>query len=296
MKNMLTYKERIGLRDKLISGEIGIDFAKELYWKNFKEGKKSWYTKDWKERRDKLIKEKCQVCGGKETLTLQHLTHPRKFSEYLTEVRRIYTKDYIDTNPVIDKTEFINYIREKYEYYPVAFCPKCKWSNPSMRVRKVPKYRCLGCKHEFDTPVYIQLDALVSIFIDNKDALEVRDKSFVSKQWNNMHNLSSVRYWMQRELKTSNDSLAIEKEAFLLYLNDDIRYLSFEDTITACRKCAFEFDIKKMELCPICKENYKSFQYPTCIQCLPEERRKSVLESLEFAKRMRDMHKDLGID
>lgn len=293
---MLTLNERIELRDKLANGEIEIKLALSEYWNNVKEGQKSWHTKDWRERRDKLIKDKCQVCGGKETLTLQHLSHPRRYSEYLTEVRRANAKVYIDTNPVIDKAEFTNHIREKYEYAPVAFCPNCKWSNPSVRVRKVPKYRCLGCKHEFDTPVYIPLAELVSIFFENEDALEVRDKCFVSKQWNNIHNLSSVRYWMKREQATSKDSPAIEKEAFLLYLNDDIRYLSFEDTITACRKCAYKFDIKKMELCPICKENYKGFQYPTCIQCLPEEKRKAALESIEFGKQWEQMHKDLGID
>ncbi len=58
---MLTYIERIELRDKLAKDEVGIEFALEQYWKDFKEGKKSWYTKDWKERRAKFIKDSCQV-------------------------------------------------------------------------------------------------------------------------------------------------------------------------------------------------------------------------------------------
>lgn len=293
---MLTLNERIELRDKLTKGEIEINLALEQYWNNVKEGQKSWHTKDWKERRDKLIKDKCQVCGSKETLTLQHLSHPRKYSEYLTEVRRMSAKDYIDSSPGIDKAEFTSHIVEKYEYYPTPLCPNCKWSNPSERVKKLPRYRCLGCKHEFDTPVYIPLEELISVFLENEDALHVRDKCFLSKQWNNIHNLSSVRYWLQRERATTNDSPAIQKEAFLLFLKDDIRYLSFEDTITACRRCAYKFDIKRMELCSVCKENYKGIQYPTCIQCLPEDRRKAALESIEFGKQWEQMHKDLGID
>ncbi len=51
-----------------------------------------------------------------------------------------------------------------------------------------------------------------------------------------------------------------------------------------------------MELCPKCKEYYKSIKYPTCIQCLPEEKRKAVLDSIEFGKEMQEMHKKLGID
>ncbi len=293
---MLTYNERIELRNKLANGEIEIELALAQYWKDVKEGQKSWHTKDWKERRAKLIKDKCQICNSTQTLTLQHLSHPRKYSEYLTEIRRENAKDYIGTNPETDKAEFTNHILEKYEYVPVPFCPNCKWSNPSERVRKVPKYRCAGCKHEFDVPVYIPLDEVISVFYENEDALEVRDKCFISKQWRNAHNLSSVRYWLQRERATTKDSRVIEKEAFLLYLNDDIRYLSFEDTITVCRRCAYKFDIKKMELCPVCKEYYKGIQYSTCIQCLPEDKRKAALESIEFGKQWHQMHKDLGID
>src|SRR5690242_5708512 len=107
---MLTYIERIELRDKLVNGEIEIEFAKTKYWNDFKEGQQSWYTKDWKERRAKFLKDKCEICSSKEMLTLQHLSHPKKYSEYLTEVTREYAKDYIVNNPDIDKSELTNYI------------------------------------------------------------------------------------------------------------------------------------------------------------------------------------------
>ena len=90
--------------------------------------------------------------------------------------------------------------------------------------------------------------------------------------------------------------MTIEKEAFLLYLNDNIKYLSFEDTITACKKCAFNYDLNNMELCPKCKKYYKGVQYPTCIQCLPEDKRKAALEKIESGKAWREIHEDLGID
>ena len=70
---MLTYNEPIELRDKLANGEIGLELAKAQYWKDFKEGQKSWDTKDWKERWSKIIKEHCEICSSKDTLTLQHL-------------------------------------------------------------------------------------------------------------------------------------------------------------------------------------------------------------------------------
>lgn len=294
---MLTYDELIELRDKLINNEIGIELAKEQCWKDFKEGQRSWHSKDWKERRLKIIKEKCQICTSKDTLTLQHLSHPKKYNEYLREITRNYTNQYINSNSKIDKTEYRNHILGDYEYIPVPLCPNCNSKNPNERVREMPKYRCADCKHEFDEANYRSAVELISIFFEDEDAYEVGDKCFVSKdKWKNKHNLSNIKYWFQRNKAKNKDAESIEKKAFLLYLNDNIKYLSFEDTITACRKCASNYDLHRMELCPKCKEFYKGIKYPTCIQCLPEEKRKAVEELIEFGKEWREMEKRLGID
>jgi len=294
---MLTYDELLKLRDKLVNDEVSINFATELYWRDFEEGKKSWHTKDWRERRAKVLKDKCEICNSNNTLTLQHQSHPRKYNEYLIDVTRQYARDYISTNISIDKHEFIDYIGKNYDYQPVPLCPKCTFSNPRRRMTKLPQYVCTVCKHEFDNAVYKSVTELVSIFYENEQAIEVRDKFFISKdRWRNKHNLSSVKYWMQRNTAKNKDSEEIEKIAFLLYLDDNIKYLSFEDTITACKKCAYSFDVNRMELCPKCKVYYKGIQYANCIQCLPEDKKKAALEMIEFGKEWRQMHKDLGID
>lgn len=294
---MLTYNEIVVVRDKLASGEMGLEAAQAQYWKDFKEGQKSWDTDDWKERRQKFIKDKCEICGSTDTLTLQHLSHPQKYAEYLREVTRKYAQVYIKSNAATDRSELKNYILNKYDYIPVPLCPGCNRSNPNKRVRKIPQYLCTACRLEFDNPNYKSVDELISIFYENEDAIEVQDKCFVSKdKWRNKHNLSNIRYWMQRDSAKNNNAESIGKEAFLLYLNDTIHYLSFADTITACKKCAFNFDINKMELCPECKQYYKGLNYATCIQCLPEKKRKAALESISSGNDWREMHKDLGID
>ncbi|MBV7269584.1 hypothetical protein [Winogradskyella luteola] len=294
---MLIYHELIELRDKLANNEIGLELAKEKCWSGFKEGQRSWHTKDWKDRRSKFIKEKCEICSSEETLTIQHFSHPKKYSEFKREITRTYAKDYIDTNPDIDKSEFTAHVLKKYEYVPIPLCPNCMCKNPRERVRKIPKYRCADCKQEFEEAIYRTEIELISIFYQDEDAYEVRDRCFISKdKWRNNHNLSNIRYWLQRELAKNKDAVTIEKKAFLLYLNDNIKYLSFEDTITACKKCASSFDLHKMELCPKCKKHYKGIQYPTCIQCLPEEKRKAAMEKIEFGKEWQEMHKRLGID
>jgi hypothetical protein len=294
---MLTYNELIEIRDRLANGEIGLELAKAQYWNDFKEGQRSWHTKDWKERRSEYIKDKCEICGSKEILTLQHLSHPRKYSEYTKDITRTNTKAYIDTNPDVDKSEFSAYILKNYEYVPVPLCPNCLSRNPNKRITKAPHYLCTVCRYEFDETSYKSVDDLISTFYGNEKETEVLDKCFVSKdKWRNKHNLSSIRYWLQRERAKNKDAETIEKEAFLLYLNYNIKYLSFEDTITACRKCATYFDLYNMELCPKCKEYYKGAQYPTCIQCLPEEKRDAALKKIEFAKEWKAMLERHGID
>jgi len=294
---MLTYSEIVVLKDKLLNSEIQLEVAKIQFWGDLKEGQRSWNTKDWQERRSQFLKDKCEICYGTETLTVQHLSHPRKYSDYLREITRKYTQDQIDTNPEIQKSQFTEYVLKKHDYLPVPLCPNCKGKNPSERVRKTPKYRCADCKHEFDEALYRSVNELITIFYENEYAYEVIDKCFVSKDtWKNKNNLLSVKYWMQRERANNSDSETIEKEAFLIHLNDCIKYLSFEDAITACKKCAYNFDIQKMELCPKCKQHYKGLQYPTCIECLPEDRRKAALESIQFGKEWHEMHKRLGID
>lgn len=294
---MLTYNERIELKEKFSKGEISLRVAQEQYWRDYKEGQRSWHTKDWKERRAKVLKKNCEICDSTDTLTIQHLSHPKKYNEYLREITRNYTNQYINSNSEIDKTEFGNHILSEYEYIPIPMCPSCHNKNPNVRLRKMPKYRCGECKHEFDKANYRAVTELISIFFQDEEGYEVRDKCFVSKdKWKNKHNLLNIKYWFQRNKAKNIDAESIERKAFLLYLNEDIKYLSFEDTITACKKCASNYDLHKMELCPKCKKNYKGIEYPTCIQCLPEEKRKTLEDQIEFGKQLREMEKRLGID
>ena len=120
-------------------------------------------------------------------------------------------------------------------------------------MRKQPEYLCTECRHEFDEAVYKTVDELISIFYENEDAMEVRDKCFITMDnYGNKYNLSNIKYWLQKERVKVQDKETIERKAFLLYLDDNIKYLSFEDTITACRTCALNFDLHHLELCPKC--------------------------------------------
>jgi hypothetical protein len=230
-------------------------------------------------------------------LTLQHLLHPRKYYDIENEIARELTRFYKNTNKDVEQNEFREHLFTNYDYNPIPYCPNCKSRKPNSRIRKTPEFLCTTCHHEFENPFYQSAIDLLNIFYDNEEAIENRDKCFVTKnKWRNQHNLKEAIYWFQREkAKEQNDTL-ISRDAFLLYIDEIIKYLSFNDTITACKKCAPYFDLYKMELCPKCQKYYKGIEYPNCIQCLPEDKRKIALEKVEFGKQWRAMENELGID
>jgi transposase-like protein len=292
---MLTLDEHISLKADFISEKINLKEAQDILWKDFDENNRSWHTPDWKERRKLFIKDYCECCDSQENLLLQHLSHPQKFSEHKSAVTREYANAI--ENEVIGEDILIDYIKNKYDYYPVAICPKCDMWNPNERSRKLPKYLCTSCRHEFDEPKYTSLEELVSMFYNSPESTFLDIKCFISNDgWNNKHNLNNIKYYCKRNLASLKNEDAIERKAFILYLDDNIKYLSFEDTITACKRCAYYADKMRMDICPQCKTHYKGFMFPTCIPCLPEEKRNEILEQLEFNKNMNDVHRDSGID
>lgn len=292
---MLTLEEYIRLKADFISGKIDLKEAQNILWKDLDENNRSWHTSDWKERRKLFIKDYCECCDSQENLVLQHLSHPQKFSEHKRAVTREYTSAI--ENDVISEDILIDYIKNKYRYEAVAICPMCDIWKPNERSRKLPKYLCTSCKHEFDEPKYKSVEELVSMFYNGPESTFLDIKCFTSNYGAyDKQNLKNVKYWCKRNLASLKNEDVIERKAFILYLDDNIKYLSFEDTITACKRCAYYADKLRMDICPQCKTHYKGFMYPTCIPCLPEDKRNKVLEQLEFNKNMNDMHRNLGID
>ena len=219
---MLTLNEFIELREKLINNEVKAEFVKkklELHWDKLKEGKRSWHTKDWKERRDKFLKEKCEVCSSTDTLTIQHKSHPKTYYDFKREITKIHTNRLINTK--IDKEVFINYVTNEYDYVPKLLCPKCEIQTPKIRVRLKPKYRCGDCKYEFENPIFRSVSELVSVLFEDDYGWGVRDKCFISKDKNKMH-LSYIKYLFIQNIALSKNGESIEKQVLLLTLEEEL--------------------------------------------------------------------------
>jgi hypothetical protein len=51
---------------------------------------------------------------------------------------------------------------------------------------------------------------------------------------------------------------------------------SLEHAIVLCNRCHFA-SLRGMEICPVCRKKYKPSRYETCFDCLPEEKKKTIL-------------------
>ena len=302
---MMTYAETIDIREKLGKGEISPEKVREACFADMNENKRSWHTKDWKERRSHVIKDKCEQCGSEEGLTLQHLSHPEKYGKYYQDAYwhfyYIFTENELGNIDIfVTKEDIESYIvdtpREVFN-----MCPKCGW-NFRTRIKK-PQLVCIKCKHEFNEPAQkplpeyfddIYSGSIAPVFDKPSNAPGNRKVPYIMLY-------SSIRQKIInnkiKQMMKDRFQYEIDKKSMLDYLEASIKYLSFEDTITLCKKCAFSQDIRGKNLCPVCKKNYKPMQYETCVDCLPDgERKNQIKEWIEFGKEWHDMEKALGID
>jgi ribosomal protein S27AE len=302
---MMTYAETIDLREKLEKDEISLDKAKEMCIADVEENKRSWHTKDWKERRKQVIKDKCEQCGSTVNLTLQHQSHPDKYSKYYLDAYIHFHDIFINENSnnfnnLVTKEDILYYIdntpREEY-----SMCPKCGGGYYTRR--KEPRLVCNRCKYEFDKPTIKLLPEYIDNLYSDFDIASIDKPANAPGDRKVKHFLlySEIQDKIAKEkikhmVKDKYQS-AIDKKAMIDYLDATIQYLSFEDTITLCRKCAFNQDKTGRDLCPVCKIRYKPIQYETCVDCLPDgERKNQIKEYYEFVKEMNEMHKYLEND
>jgi ribosomal protein L37AE/L43A len=285
----MTYEEVILLRKQLEKDEISCEDAKVIY---FADKKLSWHTKDWNERRKIILKDKCEQCGSTETLTLQHFTHPPNYQTIQKTVFQQYYERFLIENEanlesVISKNDIIEYI-QKIPREIKKVCPIC--SGNFYTRRRAPIHVCNRCKYEFDEPVSKEIPEFVDDFVLSEN--EVKKIAILKK--------TSVKFYTDfypsiiASMIRKKYIKEIEKKTMLIYLDENIEYLSFENTKTFCKKCAFNYDKNGRDLCPKCKKNYKKIQYESCVDCLPEGELKDQIKKQQAEyKEMREYFKSV---
>jgi hypothetical protein len=303
---MITLEEIIVLKQNLEKDLITTDKAKEIYFSNLDIDKKAWHTKEWKERRKYVIKDKCEKCGGTEILTLLNLSKPEKYDKYYLYSYNYFkdifdTKNNINFEDLITKNDIINYInitpRETF-----SMCPKCSGGYKLVKSRK--KLVCNRCKYEFDEPMNKLLPEYIDDLFCDFDLSTIEGKpgnAPGNRKIKHIMFYSYVRIKLAKykyyEIFKEKYQSKIDKKAMIDYLNANIEYLSLENTKTLCKKCSFSEKINGRDLCPVCQKKYKKLEYDTCVECIPDvDKRNRIIENLNFYKEMRNMHVELGID
>src|SRR5690606_1451849 len=80
---------------------------------NIDKNKRSWHTKDWKERRKSIIKDYCEICNSRESLTLQHQFHPQNFYQQKNAEINSHRHEWEKID--INKDDFYEYVINNFE-------------------------------------------------------------------------------------------------------------------------------------------------------------------------------------
>jgi hypothetical protein len=190
---------------------------------------KPWTTKEWKEQRNNIIKNRCEVCNShKGPFVLQHTRQPKNFCKLYDHIAlqdlKEKTPDF-ETKVAknVDKAIALE-IRKNFQVRDC--CPECHVVNIRSRKTMRPKYVCAN-NHSFENPIslkYYKNSQTTEPNIVRQKGLQILPDIIISK--------------MLREFASKND-LSIGKRALLICLLDGLDYWSFKYTKTACKKCSF---------------------------------------------------------
>lgn len=212
--------EIIEIEQRLLDDKIGWDearseIARVIDQKNLK---KPWQRSQWKRERDALIGDKCTQCGSKKKpLVLQHLWHPRGFDKILQDL--------------VGQDTWLDFKREYKLKISADFlvdrnsCPECGSLNVRNRKTMSPPWCCDKCGTGFEEPRVTKAftkESREKFKYGNDDY-----KTFIQKQMQEFIRLYGSQYG---------------KKAVLISIAENRRYLSFSDTTTFCKRCAFLWD------------------------------------------------------
>ena len=195
-----------------------------------------WTTKEWQVKRELILKPNCENCGTTKDLQIQHLKHPKRF----IEIQRIVIEDLLqEAYNAIQFTskyflEYLSSFIKSENSCPNCFlkatksskCPKCKQQISKdliVKYYKIPSFKNLSVNEDLDEK---RLDTIKRFYKEKRRA-ELRNELWLNKK------------------------IYIRKLAFKYHYLENIRYLSFVDTKTACKKCSAQEDyvfIKMNEL------------------------------------------------
>lgn len=204
--------------------------------------RRSWHTQEWKERRNAFIGKSCTQCSStKQPLVLQHNWHPRSLDVIWNEVLNKFYPTYVAEHP------------QPSILYPEASdirdaCPTCNSIRVTWR-KTSDDWRCAKCRNICKKPCQV-----LGVAAETEGKWR-RERTSANRQW-------------YADFRKSVDPLAAPL-VLQSYFADHDRYLSFKDTTTFCKKCAFLWDKKKQRFCRGCSQYFPLWMNQVkCANCM----------------------------
>ena len=218
----------VEIRERLKEGLISYHDAYEI----IKSMPKPWHEAEWKLDRDLLIKDYCENCNSSSgPFVLQHTKHPDKFKKVKEQIALGYLKievGDIDAHfKLLMQTHIKSVVENRYELKPG--CPKCKSLSIRSRQSLSPKYVC-KCTFSFEEPEIV--DYYPGYCCSGKE--KVTEKIYKDDYF-------FIRKKMIYDYMEENDEV-IGRVSLIESINQSLEYLSFVNTKTTCKKCAFMED------------------------------------------------------
>lgn len=217
------YKDQQEIKEAMLRGELHWKVALELITAK---KSKPWTSAAWKKMREEKIGTACVQCGTTEgPLVLQHTWHPRPLKVLWQEAQRSLRDAYYQDHPIV-----------RTEQKPVdrQACPRCQ-STSIRQVKQSGRWQCNGkkrgrvCGHEFDAPILVK-------------GFSPQQKHTRGDEWRQLQQ-EQYEGWLAL-CAQHEDELGLQ--VVVMSIDEHLRYMSGEDTVTMCKRCAFIADKRLM--------------------------------------------------
>ena len=240
-----------------LSGEIDAD----TFWDLFNEDKKErqskyqpWETKEWKERRAKILKDACECCGSTENLMIQHGWKPESYKE-LWNKSKILIESQGHHYSSMKNTELV--------HVDSPSCPRCHSS--SIRKLKSGKFKCCNSKLKIVTEFFKDrslpnVTKIIKVGEEGPSFSHETPEKFIflrkekcNKEFDTpimIHRLENMTEFGKRKKKINEEiTKLIKHDATKEWVTQTIDYHNLKNVKTYCKNCAFLED-KKLGFIP----------------------------------------------
>ena len=244
--------------DKFLSGEIDAD----KFWDNFNEHKNAvkkyqpWSTKEWKEKREKILKDLCECCGATDNLIAQHGWKPQTYKDLYSESKLFFESQ---RYCLISRKDGLNFVN-------APSCPKCLSTN--IKKLKTGNFKCYNNTVRvvkeyikvFEDKPSLKLSDVKILKVgeptpeipgfcgwygttesDEKIFFMSREKCKNEFQTPTIHTRLENMVEFGRRKAANNESIlkSIKQRATKEWVSQTMAYQSLENVKTYCRRCAY---------------------------------------------------------